>query len=111
MVRFSSVSVIFLLLFLTFKDIFKVNRYSKKVLLLCPSMAGKYFDWNSSLDTNIKFCGEVDNDNNLNNLIMINQIRKKFRFKDVLRFVKNSLFLCINFNTKLVNSRQIEGHP
>jgi hypothetical protein len=32
-------------------------------------------------------------------------------FKDVLRFVVSSLFLCINSNTKLVNSRQIEGHP
>jgi hypothetical protein len=31
--------------------------------------------------------------------------------KDVLRFVVNSLFLCINSNTKLVNSLQIEGHP
>jgi hypothetical protein len=32
-------------------------------------------------------------------------------FKDALRFVVNSLFLCINFNRKLVNSWQIKGHP
>jgi hypothetical protein len=34
-----------------------------------------------------------------------------FIFKDALRFVVSSLILCINSNTKLVNSRQIEGHP
>jgi hypothetical protein len=31
--------------------------------------------------------------------------------KDVLRFVVSSLILCINSNTKLVSSLQIEGHP
>jgi hypothetical protein len=36
---------------------------------------------------------------------------QKSILKDALRFVVNSLILCINSNTKSVNSRQIEGHP
>jgi hypothetical protein len=39
------------------------------------------------------------------------KINVDLRVKYALRFVVNSLFLCINYNSKLVNSLQIEGHP